>query len=34
MEVLHLRELLSTLAHAGDRWDALDHVRRITARYA
>ncbi|MGP3969453.1 fructosamine kinase family protein [Streptomyces sp. 6N223] len=34
MEVLHLRELLSTLAHAGDRWGALDHVRRITVRYA
>jgi fructosamine-3-kinase len=34
MEVLHLRELLSTLAHEGDRWGALEHVRRITARYA
>jgi fructosamine-3-kinase len=29
MPVLFLREMLSTLAHEGDRWGALDYVRRV-----
>ncbi|MFE9750567.1 fructosamine kinase family protein [Saccharothrix saharensis] len=29
MPVLNLREVLSTLAHEGDRWGALDHLREV-----
>lgn len=33
MPVLHLRELLSVIAHGDDDWGAADEVRRITAPF-
>lgn len=29
MPLLNLRELLSVLAHEGDRWGCLDHIRTV-----
>jgi fructosamine-3-kinase len=34
MELLHLRELMSTIAHGGDDWGAADMVRKLIAPFA
>ncbi|WP_255953724.1 fructosamine kinase family protein [Streptomyces odontomachi] len=34
LRILNLREMLSTLAHEGNRWGTLDHIRQVTAPFA
>ena len=34
MELLHLRELLSIIAHGDDDWGAAQMVRKLTAPFA